>query len=217
MAASPYIQVAGYSHLLVGFKEDDYAEMHPLGMQIDDTEMVAEQVLHDVPGDSGGGPQGDPIEQQILAVRYRVTFNLSKWSPTIYERLLRHNVMAIDGSFADSELGSLLLRDRSLRFVVSPTKANTIPANDEITGDAHPEAGKDWFYRNFPCCTITTPIRIAPGTKFSTLQFQMRAWRVPQGHVLAPAGTDGWKSGLIWNRGITGVADTYLPESMQVG
>ena len=215
-ATAPYIQVAGRSQLLIGFP-GNLNVMHRLGEQMDDTKIRTELVTHDVPGDSQGGPQGDPIEQQLLAMRMTAEFNLSKWDPIVYEKLKRHATMAVDGSFSLAETGALLLRDRSFRIVISPSKNTTIPVTDPLTGDAHPDAGKDYHYYNFCCCTISSPIAIGQGTKFSALQFSMRAFRVPEGHALAPgSGGADWANGLIWNRSTTGVANAYLPSNMDV-
>lgn len=221
MTTSPYIQVTGKSNLLIGFPDDDYATMHRMGEQLDDTKMTIENVLHEVPADSQGGPQGDPVEFQILAHRIRGQFNLSKWDHTVYERIQRHNLMAKEGHFADHEIGGLLLRDRSFRIVISPSRSNPIPAEDPISDVVHDYAGSDYNYRNFPCCLIDSPIAIGVGTKFSALQFSVRAFRVPEGHPLEPSAENGgtasssFRDGLIWNRDKTGVANNLLPQSMQ--
>jgi hypothetical protein len=196
----PYIQVAGKSNLLIGFPDDGYATMHSLGEQLDETKITAELVTHDVPGDSQGGPQGDPIEQQILALRYRGIFNLSKWDPGIRERLITHNLMATPGKFADHEIGALMLRNRSFRIAISPSRSNPIGTT-----------GVDYFFYNFPCCMIASPIEVGQGTKFSVLQFSFRAFRVPQGHPLAPS---DHREGLIWDRDAEGIAQEFLPASM---
>lgn len=216
MPTNPYIQVAGKSNILIGFPQDDYAVMHRIGEQIDETRISVQQMLHDVPGDAQGGAAGEPIEQQILAIMHTCQFNLSKWDPIVRDKLVRHNVMAKDGSFGDSEIGALLRRDRSFRIVISPSRNTPIPTLDPITGAAHPDAGKDYFYYNFCCCTVSAPIEIGQGTKFSAMQFAMRAWRVPEGHPLAP-GSNGvnFAEGLIWNRDITGVPVALLPPGMR--
>lgn len=203
-----YIQVAGKSDLLIGFPDDDYATLHRIGEQMDDTRLTVEHVMHDVPGDSQGGPQGDPIEQQILALRVRGVLNLSKWDPEVRDLIFRHNSMASIGSFADSEIGALQLRDRSYRIVISPSKENLIPALD-LFGVASQFAGLDYFFWNFPCCTLSSPVETGQGTKFSALQFSFRAWRVPEGHTLAPSDPT---EGLIWNKDNTGVDEVLNPD-----
>lgn len=210
--SAPYIQVAGKSNILIGFPDDDYAQMHRIGEQLDETRLTMEMVTHDVPGDAQGGPQGDPIEQQVLAFRIRGTLNLSKWDHTVRKMLEDHNVMAKHGSFSDSEIGALLLRDRSFRIVISPSKSNPIATPNPITTVVDPNATADHFYRNFPCCTIASPIEIGQGTKFSSLQFQFRVWRTPEGHPLAPV---AYQEGLLWNYDKTGVDNAYLPLSMR--
>ena len=213
---APYIQVTGKSNLLIGFPYDNYAVMHRLGEQMDDTKITIENVMHDVPGDSQGGPQGDPIERQILAQRIRGQFNLSKWDPEIKAKIEQHNVMGKEGHFADSEIGALTLRDRSFRIVISPSRDNPIPTDDFLTTAAHPDAEKDFFYRNFCCCVLDSPIETGVGTKFSALQFAFRAFRVPEGHPLAPGtGGEDYRHGLIWNRDTTGVPNLLLPPGMQ--
>ncbi|MGV3486238.1 MAG: hypothetical protein ACO1RT_17600 [Planctomycetaceae bacterium] len=216
-ATTPAIQVAGLSHILIGFKADNYAVMHRIGMQMDDTRISMEPILHNIFGDSQGGPQGQPIEIQKLGVRYRVQFNLSKWDPIIKAKLEQHEAMATEGSFADSEIGALMLRDRSFRLAISPSKDTIIPVNDPLTGDAHPDAGKDYHFRNFCCCLVSTPIETGQGTKFSALQFAMEAYRVPEGHPLAPSSSgQTYANGLIWNRNASGIDNAYLPPCMRV-
>tara|TARA_R110002111_G_scaffold174455_2_gene239967 strand:- start:245 stop:898 length:654 start_codon:yes stop_codon:yes gene_type:complete len=216
MAVIPSIQVTGKSNLLIAFPYD-YTDVHRIGEQISDTTITAEPVMHNVYGDSQGGQEGDPIERQILALRYTASFNLSKWSPAIRAKIEQHNAMAKEGHFSDAEIGALTLRDRSFRLIISPSKSSEIPSLDPVSGDAHPDAGADWFYRNFCCTTLSSPIETGVGTKWAALRFSMQAFRVPEGHALAP-GTDGadYADGLIWNRDATGVADQYLPESMKV-
>lgn len=210
---SSYIQVAGMTRILVGFPYDDYATMHLLGEQVDETKLTIEQVLHDVYADSQGGPQGDPIEQQVLALRIRGSLNLSKWDPEIRRKLIQHNLMTTEGQFSDAEIGGLLLRDRSFRFAFSPSKSNPIPASDFLTSAADPDEDKDLFFYNFPCCTVSAPIETGQSTKYSMLNFDFRAWRVPEDHLLAPADPS---VGLIYNRDATGIDDKYLPLTMKV-
>jgi hypothetical protein len=216
MTSAPYIQVAGKSNILIGFPSDDYAVCHRIGEQMDETRLSVTPIFHDVPGDSQGGPQGDPIERQILALNIRGVLNLSKWDHTIRDRIERHNLMSNEGSFADNEIGGLTLRDRSFRIVISPSRSNPIPATDPISTEAHPDAGLDYFFRNFVCCVLDSPIETGQGTKFSALQFSFRAFRAPEGHALAPSGSGAsYRDGLIWNRDATGVDDDYLPLTMR--
>jgi hypothetical protein len=190
-----YIQVAGKSSLLVGFPDDDYATLDILGEQMDDTQISVAPIFHDVPGDSQGGPQGQPIEKQKLGFRVTGQFALSKWDPAVV-RQIRQYAMAKEGAISDAEMGALMLRDRSLRIAIHPAKSNPIPVGAQ-------DAGKDYFFWNFPCSLVTTPIETGQGTKFSVCRFSFEAFRVPAGHELAPADPS---EGIIWNKDDTGVA-----------
>lgn len=190
-----YIQVAGKSSLLIGFPDDDYATLDVLGEQMDDTQISVQPIFHDVPGDAQGGPQGKPIEKQLLGYDVRGQFNLSKWDPAVV-RQIRKFAMTADGKISDAEIGSLMLRDRSLRIYIYPSKSNPIPVGAQ-------DAGEDYYAWNFPCCLVTSPIETGQGTKFSACRFSFEAFRVPDGHTLAP--TDPTE-GLIWDKDDTGVA-----------
>lgn len=214
-ALTPSIQVAGFSNILIAFP-GNLNVCHRVGEQLDETQFQLRKYIHDVPGDSNGGPQGPPIEQQLLGQVYICEFNLSKFHPIIKQKLIEHAAAAEVGKFSMAEVGSLLHKDRSFRIVISPSKSNTIPTNDPTTGDAHPYAGDNYDYYNFPCCTITDPVSWGQGTKFSALRFTAIAYRVPEGHALAPgsAGVD-WAKGLFWDKSTTGVPNALLPPDMQ--
>ena len=189
-----YIQVAGKSNLLVGFPDDDYATLDILGEQMDDTQISVAPIFHDVPGDSQGGPQGQPIEKQHLGFRVTGQFSLSKWDPAVVRQIRRY-AMTKDGAISDAEIGALMLRDRSLRVVISPSKSNPIPAGAQ-------DATSDYYFWNFPCALVTSPIETGQGTKFSVCRFSFEAFRVPAGHPLAPSNPS---EGIIWDKDNTGV------------
>jgi len=188
-----YIQVAGKSNIYVGFPGNNYATLLKIGEQMDDTQLEVEQIFHDVPGDRHGGPQGRPIERQILGMSVRGQLNLSRWDPEVRRLIIQHNAMTKEGSISDSEIGALILRDRSFRICIAPSRANLIPA-------PLADVGKDYFYYNFPCCCILGAIGTGQGTKFSALRFTFEAYRVPDGHPLAPSNP---AEGLVWNRDTT--------------
>ena len=176
-----YVQVAGFSNLLVGFPDDDYATLDILGTQMDDTQISVAPIFHDVPGDEQGGPQGQPIEKQHLGYRVTGSFSLSKWDPAVV-RQIRQYALSAEGRVTAAEMGALMLRDRSIRIVVSPTKVNAIPVGAQ-------DAGADYFFWNFPCCLVTSPIETGQGTKFSVARFSFEAYRVPAGHELISSTT----------------------------
>lgn len=190
-----YIQVAGKSDLYIGFPADDYATVLKIGEQLDETRIEFNQIFHDVHGDANGGPQGPPIERQFLGMAATCQFNLSKWSPEVHRRIIAHNVLATRGKVADMEVGALILRDRSFRIAIVPSRSNLIAAGLQ-------DEEKDSFFYNFPCCCVAAPVATGQGTKFSLLSFTMQAYRVPEGHPKA-GGTGNPDAGVIWNKDST--------------
>lgn len=189
-----YIQIAGKSEIWIGVSADrasdgSYSTMTKVGEQIDDTRLAVQAFYHDVPGDRHGGPQGPPIERQILGQIVRGMFNLSRFDPEVRRELTKQNVFATEGTILDSEIGSLLLRDRSYRVVIVPGRANPIGVGLDGAGD-------DYYAWNFPCVSINGAIECGQGTKFSALSFQFEAHRAPDGHPNA---------GVIWNRSVADV------------
>jgi len=196
MSIPEYIQVAGKSDLYIGFPGDAYASLLKIGEQLDDTRIEINQIFHDVHGDANGGPQGPPIERQFLGMAATAQFNLSRWSTEVHRRLLQHNVLATQGKILDSEVGALILRDRSFRIVIVPSRSNVI-----ASGLAN--AGTDAFFYNFPCCCIASPVATGQGTKFSLLSFTMQAYRVPAGHPITTGSGNAGRAGILWNKDST--------------
>ena len=199
MPTTEYIQIAGKSNIYIGFPADSYAALVKVGEQTSDTQLAVQHIKHKVPGDRHGGPEGPPIEEQILGMVITGELNLSRWDQEVRRKIERFNAMATDGAIAQSEIGSLLLRDRSFRILIDPTKTNAIALSEAGAGAAEDD---DYFVRNFVCCTIDTPIACGQGTKFSSLRFSFTAHRAPEGHPLAPEDPN---DGLIWNRDRTGI------------
>lgn len=191
-----YINIAGKSNLWIGFPADrgsdgSYATMTKIGEQMDDTRLSVQNFTHDVPGDRHGGPQGPPIERQILGQVVRGGFNLSRFDPAIISKLHSHNAFATPGVILDAEIGTLLIRDKGFRIVIVPTRTNLITAG-----------GDDYFAWNFPCCMISGAVECGQGTKFSTLAFQFEAHRSPEGHP---------NEGVLWNRNVADVEALINP------
>lgn len=197
--ATEYIQVPGKCNVYIGYPSDSYAALEKVGENINETQLAVEPIMHNVAGDQHGGQEGAPIEMQALGYRVRGQLQLSKWNPEVRRKIERHNLYATDGAVLDSEIGSLLLRDRSFRILLKPAKDNPILLADAGAGAV---ANDDYFVRNFVCCTIESAIACGVGTKFSVLSFAFTAHRAPDDHPLAPAANG---SGLIWNYNETGI------------
>lgn len=188
-----YIQVAGKSNIYLGFPGDNYASLLKIGEQMDETSLTVQNFDHDVPGDRHGGAQGPPIERQRLGMMVSGQFALSRWSQQARRLMIAHGVTSTEGRLADQEIGSLLIRDRSFRLVIAPSKPNPIPFGLD-------SQGQDYFFYNFPAALVSGPIETGQGTKFSVLRFSMEAHRVPEGHPYADFGGSGNGVGVIWNR-----------------
>lgn len=199
--AIEYIQVAGKSDLYLAvmgsgsagtniqqnpanFTPGEFGDLIKIGEQMDDTKIQVQGYFHDVFGDRHGGPQGPPIERQMLGQIARVQFSLSRWSHEVRAMIQQHNVFATDGAVQDSEVGALMFRDRCFRLLIKNSREN------------YSQSGDDPFTYNFVCATLSTPVDCGQGSKHSILQFSMEAHRAPEGHPNA---------GVLWNRDIEGL------------
>lgn len=180
------IQVAGKSDIYIGLP-GQHSTLMKLGEQRDQTSISVDSVKHNVYGDSHGGPDGPPIEVQMLGQIATVRFMLSKWDHAVRAAMEQHGVFATEGAVADSEVGALLLADRSFRILIKNTRDNT------------PQGGSfDPFTRNFVCCVVSTPIEVGQGTKHSILTLDVQAHRAPAGHA---------KVGKLYDRDTTGIPE----------
>lgn len=205
-----YIQIAGKSEIFIGFPSDEFATVEKIGEQINDTQLAVNPILHRVPGDAHGGPEGDGIEEQLLGFTVEGQLDLSKWDPEVKRKIERFNLLTRDGAIADSQIGALLRRDRSFRVLIYPAKSNPIGATNAGFGAAETD---DYFARNFVCCIIDKPIVLGQGTKFSQLRFSFTAHRAPAGHAIYTKSGAVYTSdqGIVWDRDLTG--SPYEPES----
>lgn len=180
------IKIAGKSDLWLGLPGSQSTLVY-LGEQRDETPIETQGFYHDVHGDSHGGPNGPPIERQILGQIMRVQFSLSKWDHVLRAAIEQHSVFATHGTIADSEIGALLFKENSFRLLVKNSRDNT------------PSGGSfDPFTFNFPCALLSSPISAGQGTKHSILNFSMEAHRVPAGH-------ESTKTGVLFDRDVTGI------------
>ena len=149
------IQKAGVTTVKVNID----ASLETLGYCLDMAEIRDQSFHHDVPGDEHGGPQGPPIDIQLLGRIAHVRVELSKYDKTIEQKLrarLKSEGAANAGIMDTADIGTLMIQDtKTFRVLLSN-------ANDP---------------RNFPICLIREPIEVAAGTKFSTLILEFEAHR----------------------------------------
>lgn len=180
---NPEIKVAGRSNLYIGNISGN-PTLYYFGEQMDDTPIVERDFYNDVPGDSHGGPQGPPIDRQVIGKTVQVSFTLSVWSRSVREWLSQHNgAYSTLGAIEDWEIGRILFDLYKYRLVVVP-----------IVTTMQPE-----FTFNFPTALLSSPVEAGQGSKFSALRFTVEAHRGP------PAAAVGVR-GVIWNRDTTGVS-----------
>lgn len=193
------IQVPGRTNCYIADGMTPAAPLNYFGEQSDDTPITIREFYNDVPGDSHGGPNGPPIERQVLGRIYQIGFTLSTWSQDMREWLENHNgAYATPGTIADYEIGTPLLSRHRYRLLLVGIRPNFFGDPLGTTKD------QDWFCYNFPCSILSTPIETNQGTKYAALRFSLEGHRVP------PLPEDGdpqpAKRGVIWDRDITGLA-----------
>src|SRR5262245_42804925 len=159
-----YIQVPGKVDIKVASPPN--APLNKLGEAVDNIQVQERDFWYDVPGDRHGGREGPPIEQQWLGTVVIITMDLSRWDPTVADLVRNKAVRATAGTVALSEVGTLVLRDKSFRLVLDPIK--------DVA-----------FRRNFVCAIASEPITYGEGTKWSQLSIQWTCHRAPDGHPYA--------------------------------
>ncbi len=185
------VKVSGAVNIYIGDTMSQTGELYWMGQQIDDTAIVTREFFNDVPADSHGGPQGPPIDRQVLGRIVQLSFNLSTWSQRTRTWIEQQNYYSVPGAIYDWEVGEPLFQTHGFRIVLVPARDNRITAAQPAT------KSQDWFCYNFPMCVMAGPIEASQSTKFTTLSFTMEAHRVPQ--------ISNTLSGVIWNRDVTGV------------
>jgi hypothetical protein len=174
---------------------DAYATLWKLGELEDDVEPTVTDFTLPVPGDRNGGSAGAPIEKQSFASAENFSLTLSRWDKDVYQLLKSQGGLKSNTNYAWPlvNMGSLLLRDRSFRVLLMPSKAYT-PISDVS------------MVKNYPCCTLEGDYGMSQSTKYSRLSLRIMAQRTPEGHWSDPTGVVGTstKIGVIQNFDITG-------------
>lgn len=152
---TPVVNKAGVTEV----KVDISGSLVTLGYTLDMAEVRDQSFHHDVPGDQHGGPQGPPIDIQLLGRIAHVRVEMSKYDKTVEQTLrarLKNEGAGNAGIMDTADIGTLMIQDaKTFRVVLSN-------ANDP---------------RNFPICLIREPIEVGAGTKFSTLILEFEAHR----------------------------------------
>jgi hypothetical protein len=186
------VQVAGGSNLYIGDGAVPAAPLYWFGEQMDDTAIVTREFFNDVPGDSNGGPQGPPIERQVLGRIVQLSINLSTWNQRVRYWVERQNsAYSTNGAIYDYEVGTPILQAHRFRLLIVPARSNPITALPPA------DKSEDWFCFNFPTILMSSPIECSQGTKFSALSFTLEAHRGPA--------VDDATRGVLWNRDVTGL------------
>ena len=149
------INKAGFSTIKVNCG----AGLQILGYSLDMVDERDQAYWHDVPGDLHGGPQGPPIDSQLLGRLLHVRVELSKYDEAVLKKLrhrLATNNNSVEGVLADSEIGMLAFQDnKSIAVYVA-------------------SANQPRYYSK---CILREPIEVGRGTKFSTLILTFEAHR----------------------------------------
>ena len=188
LLAQTDIKVSGRSDLYIASNQTP-GTLYYFGMQMDDTPLSFREYYNDVPADSHGGPQGPPIERQVLGRVATINFSLSVWSQNVRYWLENHNgAYETNGYIDDTEVGTLLFTNHAFRLLIVPLKGDPMI-------DVPLTASDLFFTKNFPTAVLSSPIEYGIGTKFSALRFTLEAHRSP------PASP---KRGILWDRDTTG-------------
>lgn len=197
------VKVAGASNIYIGNSLDTEDTLYWLGQQIDDMAIVTREFFNDVPADSHGGPQGPPIERQVLGRIVQLSFNLSTWSQRTRTWIEQQNTAySTPGTIYEWEVGTPLFQYHAFRILIVPARDN------RITAAAPATKASDWFTYNFPCCVMASPIEASQSTKFTGLSFTMEAHRVPQ--------INNALKGVIWNRSVSGLATAVSAQEAEM-
>lgn len=169
---------------------------------MDDTAIVTREFFNDVPGDSQGGPQGPPIERQVLGRIVQISINLSTWSQRVRYWVERQNsAYSVNGAVYDYEVGTPVLQYHRFRLLIVPARDN------QMTAAPPADKSEDWFTFNFPTVLMSSPIECGQSSKFSSLSFTLEAHRTPA--------IDDVKRGVIWDRDVTGLATAVQARDAQ--
>lgn len=155
-----------------------------IGVATDYTEISNRPFYHDIYSDRNGGREGQPSDMQYLGHNITISLELSAWDYDQIQLLKRRSVNATAGTILDSEVGTFMLAERSIRVCLDGA-----PTTDS-SGAAAIRT------RNFWCCMVREPIAVGLGTKHMAYRIQFTAYRPPCNHafpgVLEDQNNDGF-------------------------
>lgn len=142
-----------------------------LGTATDQINISRRLFYADIQGDRNGGHQGPPIETQDLGEIWTVNMSLSSFNKTAIALLQTRAVRATNGVVLQSEVGLMILKEKSIRLLLDfPSASDT---------------------QNFWCAIVREPIQVGVGTKHSEWMLGFECHRPPCGHA---------KANIIWDR-----------------
>jgi hypothetical protein len=111
--------------------------LQQLGFTVSGTQITAEKLMEDVPGDQGGGEGGIPIEIQYFGMLHRVHLELSKVDPAILTKL--ESAINTNGTLSTITAGnspvpgSLMLANSAyFRLLINPPNQSSLIRNYPI-------------------------------------------------------------------------------------
>lgn len=141
------------------------ANVIPLGIATDTIDISPQPYFFDIHTDRNGGQAGPPTEVQYLGEIVNINMVLATWNPLAYTALRRNLVNATRGVILQSEVGSMMLRTRSIRLLINTADTDNV--------------------RNFWCCLVRQAHRVGMGTKWAELHVSLTAYRPPCYHPKA--------------------------------
>ena len=148
------------------------------GEMRDDLNIQFTRAVNPINADSRGGDAGHAIEQQYLGEMGQVSLDLTRFSTTFTDYVATAcGINAVQGTILDCEIGSLMMRDHSMRMLFYPLRNPTRA-------------------RNFPCVTVERPHIIGGGTKLERCRLECTVHRAPCDHP---------KENVLYDQDFTGL------------
>jgi hypothetical protein len=176
-----YIQVPGKVDILVAYPSA-YSNLFKIGESENGIQIRKNPIYGRVSGDRYGGNEGPPIEQQFFGMTLEFELAMSRWDPIEIKKIERlGSLLTTAGKIPLTSVGALMMRDRSMRFLLYCNRDATLSVN-------------------MPCCLWDKPMTDGKGTKYATCGMGITANRTPEGHW---AGVT--YEGIVYDADTTGI------------